>query len=206
VATSTYIHVWISFNFTQILDTKNTIEQYYELLLDKHEEPFKTIPKTTIDVNLLTISASIKDYQDVIKALPQTTEISEPGRLKRFVAIGLAIAAPSTHTGSQLNSEILSLKLKTDLLIDISHLHEAHLHHLEEKTYTTNKLLADLLESNVWFTAKLKDAVEKKFQLVVHHHGQVCAASPAGSRCTPSRRSVANVIKLFTAVILSLSA
>jgi hypothetical protein len=79
VATSTYIHVWIPFNFTQILDTKNTIEHNYNLLLDKHEEPFKTIAKTTTDVSLLTISASIEDFQDVIKALPQTTEISAPG-------------------------------------------------------------------------------------------------------------------------------
>jgi hypothetical protein len=58
-ATSTYIHVRIPFNFTQILDTKNTIEHHYDLPLDKHEEPFKTIAKTTTDVSLLTISASI---------------------------------------------------------------------------------------------------------------------------------------------------
>jgi hypothetical protein len=31
-ATSTYIHVRIPFNFTQILDTKNTIKQYYHKL------------------------------------------------------------------------------------------------------------------------------------------------------------------------------
>jgi len=78
-ATSTYIHVRIPFNFSQILDTKNTIEQHYVTLLDKHEEPFKTIAKTTTDVSLVTISASIEDFQDVIKALPQTTEIETPG-------------------------------------------------------------------------------------------------------------------------------
>jgi hypothetical protein len=93
VATSTYIHVQIPFNFTQILNTKNIIEQHYEMLLDKHVEPFKTIAKTTTDVSLLTISASIEDFQDVIKTLPQTTEINLPGRPKRFVAIGLAIPA-----------------------------------------------------------------------------------------------------------------
>ncbi len=57
--------------------------------------------------------------------------------------------------------------------MDISHLHEAHLHHLEEKTDGTNKLLADLLESNIWFTTKITDAVEKKFQSMVHHHENV---------------------------------
>jgi hypothetical protein len=50
--------------------------------------------------------------------------------------------------------------------VDVSHVHEAHLHHLEEKTDATNKILADLLESNIWFT----DAVKKKFQSIVHHH------------------------------------
>jgi hypothetical protein len=74
-ATSTYIHVQIPFNFSQILDTKNTIEQNYVTLLDKHEEPFKSIAKTTTDVSLLTISSSIEDFQDVIKAHPQPTAI-----------------------------------------------------------------------------------------------------------------------------------
>jgi len=49
-ATSTYIHVRIPFNFSQILDTKNTIEQHYVTLLDKHEEPYETIAKTTTSV------------------------------------------------------------------------------------------------------------------------------------------------------------
>jgi len=62
---------------------------------------------------------------------------------------------------------------KTDLLVNISHFHKAHLHHLEEKTDATNKLLADLLESNVWFTTKITDAVEKKFQSMVHHHENI---------------------------------
>jgi hypothetical protein len=74
---------------------------------------------------------------------------------------------------TELNSEISELKSKTDLLVDVSHLHEAHLHHLVEKTDATNKLLAYLLESNVWFTTKITDAVEKKFQSVMHHHENV---------------------------------
>jgi hypothetical protein len=170
-ATSTYIHVRIPFNFSQI-------EQQYQVLLDKHEDPFKTIAKTTTDVSLLTISASIEDFQDIIKALPQTTEIDLPGRPKQFIALGIAIAAASlssynAYRITELNNEISALKSKTDLLLDISHLHEAHLHHLEDKTDATNKLLADLLESNIWFTAKITDAVEKKFQSVVHHHENV---------------------------------
>jgi len=65
------------------------------------------------------------------------------------VAIGLAIAAMAlssfnAYRITELNLEISALKSKTDLLVDVSHLHEAHLHHLEEKTDATNKLLADL--------------------------------------------------------------
>jgi hypothetical protein len=33
-ATSTYIHVRIPFNFSQILDTRSSIEQHYKVLLD----------------------------------------------------------------------------------------------------------------------------------------------------------------------------
>jgi hypothetical protein len=178
MATSTYIHVRIPFNLTQILDTKNMIEQHYNKLLDKHKEPFKTIAKTTTNVSVHTISASAEDFQDVIKALPQSTEIAIPGRPKRFVAIGLAIAAMAmssfnAYRIAELNSEILALKSKTNLLVYVSHLYKAHLHHLEEKTNATNKLLADLLESNVWFTTKVMDAIKKKFKSFVHHHEKV---------------------------------
>ncbi len=52
------------------------------------------------------------------------------------------------------------------------HLHEKHLHHLEEKLDQTNKLLADLLDANVWFSSKVTDAIEKIFESVVWHHGK----------------------------------
>jgi hypothetical protein len=194
VATSTYIHIRIPFNFSQILDTRSTIEQHYNIttLLDKHEEPFKTIAKTTTDSSLITIAASIEDFQDIIKALTQTTEVDMPGWPKRFMAISIAIAAMAlssfnAYRITELNIEISALKSKTDLLVDVSHLHEAHLHHLEEKTDATNKLLADLLESNIWFTTKITHAVEKKFQSVVHYHKkrhQIGTASPTSSRST----------------------
>jgi hypothetical protein len=79
----------------------------------------------------------IEGFQDVIKALPQTTEIDTPGWPKRFVAIGLPIAAVAlssfnAYRITELNSEISALKSKTDLLVDVLHLHEAHLYHLEE--------------------------------------------------------------------------
>jgi hypothetical protein len=87
---------------------------------------------------------------------------------------------------TELNSEISALKSKTDLLVDISHVHEAHLHHLEEKTDATNKLLVDLLESNIWFTTKITDAIK---EVPVHcasprKHGQIGPASLIGSRGT----------------------
>jgi len=162
-ATSTYIHVLIPFNFSQILDTKNTkntIEQHYVTLLDKHEEPFKTIAKTTTDINLVIISASIEDFQDVIKALPQTTEIETPGRPKLFVAIGLAISdmalsSFNAYKITELNSEISALKSKTDLLVDEA-LHEAHLHHLEKKTDATksNRIKCLVHHRDHWFSWK----------------------------------------------------
>jgi len=129
------------------------IEENYMKLLDQHEESFKTITKTTTDVSIMIIAALIEDFQDIINTLPQTTEITTPGRPKRFIAICIAIAAMAmssfnAYMITQLNSEISALKSKTNLLVDISHLHEAHLHHLKDKTDTINKLLGDMLETS----------------------------------------------------------
>ncbi len=74
---------------------------------------------------------------------------------------------------TQLKEEINTLKEKTDLILSVVHLHERHLHHLEEKLDQTIKLLADLLESNIWFSSKITDTIQKKFQSVVHHHENV---------------------------------
>jgi len=72
---------------------KNVIKENYALLLDKHEEPFKCIAKTTTDVSLMTIKAPIEDFKDIIKALPQTTKVTSPGRPKRFIEISISISA-----------------------------------------------------------------------------------------------------------------
>ncbi len=58
-------------------------------------------------------------------------------------------------------------------MLDVVHLQEQHLHHLEEKLQQMNNLLADLLESNIWFSSKVTNTIEKKFQSVVHHHENV---------------------------------
>ena len=130
---------------------------------------FKSITKSVTDVSLAKIEGSLEDFRDIIKDLSQKMEISMPGRLKRFIHIGISIAAMATSTFNtvritQLNKEINTLKEKTDLILDLVHLYERHLHHLEEKLDQTNKLLADLLESNVWFSSKVTDAIKKKFQ------------------------------------------
>jgi hypothetical protein len=46
----------------------------------------------------------------------------------------MAMASFNTYQITQLDSNITALKSKTDLLVDVSHLHEAHLHHLENET------------------------------------------------------------------------
>jgi len=101
-----------------------------------------------------------------------------PGWPKRFIALGISIAAMAMPTFNtvrimQLNDKINTPKEKTDLILDVVQLHEKHLHHMEEKLEQTNKLLADLLEANIWFSSKVTDAIEKKFQSVVWHHENV---------------------------------
>jgi hypothetical protein len=77
-ATSTYIHVRMPFNFTTVFNTKKAITGVYNQLLEQHEEPFKSITKSVTDVSL----AIIEGFRDIIKALPQKTEISMPGHQK----------------------------------------------------------------------------------------------------------------------------
>jgi hypothetical protein len=119
--TSTYIYVWIPFNFTTVFHTKQAIAWFYNQLLEKHEEPFKSITKSIIDVSLAIIEGLMEDFRDIIKALPQKTEISMPGRQKWFIALGISIAAMAMSTFNTvritlLNEEISTLKEKTDLI------------------------------------------------------------------------------------------
>ena len=83
-ATSTYIHVRIFFNFTTVFNPKQASTVVYDQLLKKHEEPFKSITKSVTDVTdvSLAIEASLEDFRDIIKALPQKMEISMPSRPK----------------------------------------------------------------------------------------------------------------------------
>ncbi len=177
-ATSTYIHVRIPFNFTTVFNTKQAISEVYNQLHEKHKEPFRSFTKSVTDVSLAIIEGSLEDFRDIIKALPQKLVISMPGRPKRFIAIGISIVAMAMSTFNtvsitQLNNEISTLKEKTDLILDVVHLHEKHLHYLDEKIDQPNKHLADLLESNVWISSKVTDVIERKFQLVVWHHKNV---------------------------------
>jgi hypothetical protein len=168
-ATSTYIHVRIPFNFTIVFNTEQAITEVYDQLLDKQEEPFKLITKSITDVSLAIIEGSLQDFRDIIKALPHKMEISTPRRPKIFIAIGISIVAMAMSTFNtiqitQLNKEISTLKEKTDLILEVVHLHEKHLDHLEEKLEQTNTLLANLLDANVWFSSKVTDVSEAIFQ------------------------------------------
>jgi hypothetical protein len=50
----------------------------------------------------------------------------------------MAMSTFNTVRITQLNEEISTLKEKTDLILDVVHLHEKHLHHVEEKLEQTN--------------------------------------------------------------------
>jgi hypothetical protein len=62
VATSTYIHVRITFNFTTVFNTKQAIAEVYSKLHNQHEVPFKSITKSVTDVSLPIIEGSLEDF------------------------------------------------------------------------------------------------------------------------------------------------
>jgi hypothetical protein len=101
----------------------------------------------------------------------------------------------NTHRITQLDMEITFLKGKTYLLLDVSHLHEAHLHHLEDKSDATNKLFSDVLEANIWFLLKVNTIVEKKFHSVVHHYENIIKSAP--HHCLASAAPTHDVLNKF---------
>ncbi len=85
----------------------------------------------------------------------------------------MAMSTFNTLRITQSYQKIAGLKVKTNLMLDVVHLHEIYLHHLDEKLEQTQTLLTDLLEANIWFSSIVTDAIEKKFSSVVHHHEKV---------------------------------
>jgi len=88
-------------------------------LLVQHDEPFKSITKSITDVSLAITEGSLEDFRDIIKELPQKSEISMPGRPKCFIAIGISIAAMAMSMFNAVRITQLN-KEKTDLNLDIN--------------------------------------------------------------------------------------
>jgi hypothetical protein len=127
-ATSAYIHVRIPLKITTVFNTEEAISEVYSKLLNQHEDPFKPITKSVTDVSLSMIKSLLEDFCNLIKALPHKVEISTPRWPKRFIAIGISIAAMTMSTFNtirikQLNDEISTLEEKTDGILDMVQLH-----------------------------------------------------------------------------------
>ncbi len=121
-------------------------------LEDKHNEPFKAIVKSKVDVRLQTIEYSLEYVRNFIQALPQTTTISMQGWPKVsscqvfYFMLSISIAAIAltsfnAYRITQLDAEISGLKTKTDVLLDIAHLHETHLSLLDQNIKWMNQWL-----------------------------------------------------------------
>jgi hypothetical protein len=129
-----------------------------------------------------TIESRLEDICNNIIALPHTIKILTPGHPKRFIAIGISIATMAmsnfnTIRITQLDAKITRLKVKTD-----QNLHGMHLHHLDEKMEQTQTMLADLQVANIWFSSKVTDVIDNKFQSVIHHHKNMVKLAPPQSR------------------------
>jgi len=97
VCSNIHLHSRPGFNFIQILDTKNTIEQNYQFSLTDMKNHSNWSPRQP-HVSLLTISSSIEDFLDTIKVFPQMTKITLSERPKQFVAIGKMSLWPWDHS------------------------------------------------------------------------------------------------------------
>ncbi len=104
----------------------------------------------------------------------------------------MAMASFNTYQITQLDSNITALKSKADLLVDVSHLHEAHLHHLENKTDATKETAWRHSGSKYLVLIKNHQKSWKEIQIDCsppQKHGQIRATSLTGTWCTSSQHS-----------------
>jgi hypothetical protein len=62
---------------------KQDIAGTYEQLLSKHEDPFRSITKSTTHVSLMIITAIMEDFKYITKALLQMMEIMVPSQVQK---------------------------------------------------------------------------------------------------------------------------
>ncbi len=109
----------------------------------------KSIVKSTTDVSLNIIQLITEDY--LVLVLPQHMEVAISNKLKRFCIryLHCYYGIGTYNVVRIVDTESSVLKSKPDILVDITQVHEEHLHH-QTRFEQTNTLLADLLETNMW--------------------------------------------------------
>jgi hypothetical protein len=93
----------------------------------KHQEPFKSIAKSTIDVSLMTTAASLEDFCDILKRFHNQQRFQcrdDQNNLSPSESQwqAMEMASFNNYKITEIKAEITSLKSKTDLLVGTSHL------------------------------------------------------------------------------------
>jgi hypothetical protein len=84
VASTHFIHVWVPFNFSKLLDNPAKIFEQYQTYIDKWPEPFRT-QVDEVDISQSCLADKLNDFTSILVTLPEYEVITRdqpvlPGR------------------------------------------------------------------------------------------------------------------------------
>jgi len=171
-ASTHFIHIRVPFNFSQLLATPDNIFFQYHNYIELWPEPFRTQVEEIAEISRSCIDDKVKDFIDILDALPQNEVITRDKRFLDLIALGVSAAALTLSTFnsakiSNLETQIASSNKRIDHLVDITSLHEKHFKAVDQKLDDVADKVALMLKVNKVHFAKMTDFMEQKFGTAV---------------------------------------
>jgi hypothetical protein len=162
----------VPFNFSQLLATPDNIFFQYHNYIELWPEPFRTQVEEIAEISRSCIDDKVKDFIDILDALPQNEVITRDKRFLDLIALGVSAAALTLSTFnsakiSNLETQIASSNKRIDHLVDITSLHEKHFKAVDQKLDDVADKVALMLKVNKVHFAKMTDFMEQKFGTAV---------------------------------------
>ena len=141
-AASTFTsHIWVPFNYSSLIHLESKLNQRLDqFIVDLNEYHFNIDESTlktmhsTFQIYKQSTKEIFKLFHDLLASLPHVhARQRRQWNIASFVATSAALSLATYHTIqiSKLEMAIETQQDKMDLLMDISKLHEQHLHQLE---------------------------------------------------------------------------
>jgi hypothetical protein len=71
MASTHFIHVWVPFNFSKLLETPAQIFEHYQTYINKWPEPFMMQVDEVADISKSCLAEKLNDFTNILVALPE---------------------------------------------------------------------------------------------------------------------------------------